>query len=204
MTNLRRLTTLIASLALATSLSACSDSSDGAEAPGTATAAPSASEAAAPAYTKHNIKAVRAVSGDTLEATITADVDSHNKKVGRDPADYETITFRVEGLDAPAEGECGFAESRDALEDAAVGLPTADAVLDDDGSVMTDEDGLPVYAMSGYWSDVVKEGYARAWTVTGREADGNALDLTEYTQAVDLEQSAQRNGDGLWATCWAK
>lgn len=202
MNNLRRLTTLIASLALAASLAACSGASDDSGSAASQSAGPSASQSAEPTvYTTHAVRVDEVLSGDTLRVTITGD-SVGGKTVKRAESDYEGLVIRVAGIDAPDAGECGFDEAT-ARMGTYVPLNGSDswridAVDDGTGANLADEDEHLVFDVYGFTvpaRGMLASGYARAWTPAGQKAD--------YDDAQD-ELAAQKAGKGLWASCFAE
>lgn len=201
MNNLRRLTTLIASLALAASLAACSGTSDEPSSAASQSAGPSASQSAEPTvYTTHAVRVEEALSGDTLRVTITGDsVDG--TIVDRAESDYEELVVRVLGIDAPDEGECGFDESTAQM--ASLVPPTDEfsirAVDDGTGAQLADEDEHLVFYLNSKVSDpgraLLADGYARLWAPVEW--------ATDYDYGQD-EVKAQEAGAGLWASCFAE
>ena len=201
MNNLRRLTTLIASLALAASLAACSGTSDD---PGSAgpSASQSASQSAEPTvYTTHAVRVDEILSGDTLRVTITGD-SVGGKTVERAESDYEELVIRVAGIDAPDAGECGFDEATAKMA-SYVPLDSSDswridAVDDGTGANLADEDEHLVFDFYGFTvpaRGMLASGYAQVWTPAGQKAN--------YDYGQD-ELAAQEAGKGLWASCFAE
>jgi len=228
MKNLRRLTTLIASLALATSLAACSGSgSDGDASPsGAVQTSDETTASSTPEVVPDSYKAdlVRIISGDTIVVEPTEEklqpsnpANTTGEVLWTDiPEDErEQVTMRISGITAPAEGECGFEDSRAALA----------VVLGDDYNQVEAREGRLLSLTP--WSegedktlqlDRVSDGRTSAdglpvWDVNmssppyiARVSGGYAtIDETAdiVTQARDQE-TAQEDGLGLWATCWAQ
>jgi endonuclease YncB( thermonuclease family) len=200
MNNLRRLTTLIASLALAASLAACSGASDDSGSAASQSAGPSASQSAEPTvYTRHSVRVKEVLSGDTVRVTITGDsVDG--SIVDRAESDYEDLVVRVLGIDAPDEGECGFDEATAQMTSIALdGGYGITAIDDGTGAQLADEDEHLVFSMSNRIYNpgrkMLTTGYARLWTPVEW--------ATDYDYGQD-EVKAQEAGEGLWASCFAE
>lgn len=200
MNNLRRLTTLIASLALAASLAACSGASDDSGSAASQSAGPSASQSAEPTvYTRHSVRVKEVLSGDTVRVTITGDsVDG--SIVDRAESDYEDLVVRILGIDAPDEGECGFDEATAQMTSTALGRSYGITAIDDGtGAQLADEDEHFVFSMSNNVFNpgrmMLTTGYARLWAPVEF--------ATDYDYGQD-EAGAQEAGEGLWASCFAE
>lgn len=200
MNNLRRLTTLIASLALAASLAACSGASDDSGSAASQSAGPSASQSAEPTvYTKHSVRVKDVLSGDTVRVTITGD-SVGGKTVDRAESNYEDLVIRILGIDAPDEGECGFDEATAQMTSTALGRSYGITAIDDGtGAQLADEDEHLVFSMSNNVFNpgrmMLTTGYARLWAPVEWP--------TDYDYGQD-EAGAQEAGKGLWASCFAE
>lgn len=130
----------------------------------------------------------------------------------------ETITVKDPTFDAPAEGECGFEESRSHMHTEVLNPLKPGWVPGEDSKVIielnrTSIEDLPAadgevqfYRFNNRWSPattMLREGYAQVGELVPVETEGNTL----YTGLAGWEKQAREavnEDDNLWDTCWAE